>query len=381
MAYFDYAATNTYISEKVLKTICHMLCHENANPSSQYYPGYMAKEVVANARREIAKHFQCQPEEIIFTSGGSEADNMAIKGVVFASSAKKKHIITTNIEHKAVLETCKFLELQGLAEVTYLNVDKLGYVSPDQLAEAINENTILVSIMMQNNETGVRQDIKSLAEVARKRNVLFHTDAVQAAGKTKINLEEIGVDLMSVSGHKFGAPKGVGFLYVRKGTPVEPLIHGGGQEFGMRAGTENVAYIAALEAAVSRIRYEDAEVVSEIISKFSLRLMSEFGDNVFFANTNYGSGILSFALRGVDALELQSYLDDNQIFVSVGSACSSGEKKPSHVLEALGKSKDIINNFIRVSVSADTTKWEIDDLIDHLKFYYSLKNENGGNEV
>ena len=374
MANFDYAATKPEIADEVIEKIISVLKTNNGNPSAVYKIGRTAKELLENARKNVSDVLGCKPEEIIFTSGGSEADNMAIKGVVFASLAEKKHIITTKMEHKAVLETCKFLEVHGLAEVTYLEPGVTQYITPCQLEEAIRDDTILISIMSVNNEIGTTNPIHRLSEVAHKHGILFHTDAVQFSRVGVPRVWELGVDLMSISGHKFGAPKGVGVLYIKDGVAIEPLIHGGGQEFGLRAGTENLAYIVALGEAIKTLPKYDFE--KQFTQSMHLRTMlrDAFKDDIKFVSENSDiSGILNFAIKDIPALELQAFLDMNNIYMSIGSACSSGDPKASHVLEAFKIPESEIHNYMRVSISAETTDDEIDEFVALLKFYVSMK--------
>jgi len=374
MKNFDYAATNPKIDDEIIDIISEVLKTNNGNPSAVYKIGRNAKEIMENARRNVADIFGCQPEEIIFTSGGSEANNMAIKGVVFASTNKRKHIITTKMEHKAILETCEFLEKHGFAEVTYLEPGNMEYITPCQLEDAITEDTVLISIMSVNNEVGITNPIYRLSEVAHKHGILFHTDAVQFSRVGVPIVWKLGVDLMSISGHKFGAPKGIGVLYIKTGTPIEPLIHGGGQEFGLRAGTENIAYIVALGEAIKKLpKYDFAEQFNQTI-RLRRKLKDAFKDDIKFASENSDiAGILNFAIKGVPASELQAFLDMNDICTSIGSACSSGDPKASHVLEALNIPEIEIHNYMRVSISETTTDDEIEEFISLLKFYTSMR--------
>lgn len=350
MIYLDGAAT------KELNTVSKMAVEEGlecwGNPSSTYDFSDKAKSLINVARRRVADSIGAKVNEIVFTSGGSESDNMAIKGVVFASKKEKKHIITTKIEHKAVIETCRFLEKHGLAEVTYLDVYRDGTVSTEELEMAIKPETILISIMAVNNEIGSVQPLRKISEIARFHGILFHTDAVQAYGKINIDVNELGIDLMSASGHKIGTPKGVGFLYVREGTPIEPLIHGGKQEFGLRAGTENVPYINALgySAMIIDPKKHHAETVQNKI-RLTDALKEEFGNEIYFAVSPRNTlGVLNVGFKGIDAITMQAYLNLNNIYVSIGSACNSGAKQPSHVLEAVGVPEDMVHNYIRISM-------------------------------
>lgn len=339
------------------------------NPSSNYDIADKAKGLVRIARKRVAESIGAREDEIIFTSGGTEADNMAIKGVVFASDKKRKHIITSKIEHKAVLETCKFLEKYGLAEVTYLDVDCNGIVDLEQLKYKITKDTILISIMTVNNELGVIQPIRKISEIAKNHGILFHTDAVQAYGKLQFDVNDLGVDLLSASGHKVGTPKGIGFLYAKMGTPVEPLIHGGGQELGWRAGTENVPYINALGYEASYIKQKPN---NHYIVANTNRLMRRFresldGELLFAVKPNVITGIFNIGFRDIDAVALQAFLNLNDIQVSIGSACNSGTKRPSHVLQAIGIPDKTIHNFIRLSMpDREMSDSELDEIVKAL---------------
>ena len=366
MIYLDGAATKE--PSKVSKMAIEEGMKYWGNPSSNYEFADKAKSLVRVARQRVAQSIGAREDEIIFTSGGSESDNMAIKGVVFASENKKKHIITSKIEHKAVLNTCAFLEKHGLAEISYIDVDENGVVDLKQLEYKINENTILISIMAVNNELGVVQPLRKIAEIAKKNNVLFHTDAVQAYGKFNLDVHDIGIDLMSASGHKIGTPKGIGFLYARMGVPVEPLIHGGGQELGWRAGTENVPYINALGYEAMNIDTNLHQAYTMVnTTKLVKKMKEQFGDDIRFA-TKPRNGCIVVGFEGVDAVALQALLSLNNIQVSIGSACNSGTKRPSHVLQAIGVQDDMIYNYIRMTMpSTELSDDEVTKIVEVLE--------------
>lgn len=367
MIYFDNAATSRPKSN-VSNQICAYISTKDrwGNPSSAYdfvEGDITIKKILYDKRTVIANAIGCKPEEIIFTSGGSESDNMAIKGVVFASDRPKKHIITSKIEHKAVLKSCEFLEKYGLAEVTYLNVNSLGIIDLDELKNAIREDTVLVSIMTINNEVGSVQPIKEISEILKPYNIPFHTDAVQAAGRMRLHVDELGVDLMSISGHKIGTPKGIGILYKRKGVRMEPLIHGGSQEFGLRAGTENIPYICGMSAAMENINNEENfQRIKELSHRFihNMDTLCGLGKDVrIIGRPTNETGIIAVAFKGIKADVLKQIMLENGIYVSVGSACNAGQTELSHVMKAIDTDEDWAENFIRVSLSADNSESEI----------------------
>lgn len=367
MIYFDNAAT-TMVSPTVRDAMLPYLNTAFGNPSSIFYSlGASARSNMEEARSNIAEILGASPKEIYFTASGSEADNWAIKGAVLKSD--KKHIITSAIEHHAVLHTCEFLEKQGY-RVTYLPVDENGLVSPADLEAAICPDTALVSIMYANNEIGTIQPIRVLAEIAHKKGVLFHTDAVQAVGTVPVNVEELGVDMLSLSAHKFHGPKGIGVLYIKKGVRIERLIHGGGQERGMRAGTENTPYIVGLSAALS-------EAVENIEEKnaYVKRLRDKLIDGVMEAvphtrlNGDRGNrlpGNANFSFRFIEGEGLLLHLSLAGFAVSSGSACASASLDPSHVLLAIGLPHEIAHGSLRVSLSADNTEEEVDAFLKAL---------------
>lgn len=367
MVYADHAAT-TAVSEKALAAMLPYLREQYGNPSGIYKVGRGAKQALNEARETVAKAIGAQPEEIYFTGGGSEADNWALKGVAELKKEKGRHIITTQIEHHALLNTAHWLEEQGF-EVTYLPVDMLGRVSVDAVEEAIREDTILISVMAANNEIGTIQPIAEIGAVARKHGILFHTDAVQAVGHIPIHVEDMQIDLLSLSGHKFGGPKGVGALYMRKGVRLPALIHGGGQEKGIRGGTENVAgfvgMAAALEESVAHLEENTAKV-----SALRDRLINGLLQIPFTALTgdpvNRLPGIASFVFECVEGESMVLMLDYKGICASSGSACSSGSLDPSHVLMAIGLLHEVSHGSLRLSLGAENTEEDVDYILEQL---------------
>ena len=392
--YADNSAT-TKVSETVLSEMLPYFTEEYGNPSSNYRLGRNAGRAVEDARARIAAVFGCQPSEIYFTSGGSEADNWAIKGAADKLSAKgKKHIITTAFEHHAVLHTCEYLEKKGF-ERTYLPVGDKGYVTAKQVEDAIREDTALVTVMYANNEIGTIMPIPEIAEVCHKKGVLFHTDAVQAVGNVPINVKEQGIDMMSMSGHKIHAQKGIGFLYVRKGIVLPNLIHGGGQEKGRRAGTENVPAIVGLARAV-----EDAcaDIPAKIgrISAIRDHIIDGILSSIPAARLNGGiehrlAGNINISFLGVEGESLLLMLDMNGICASSGSACTSGSLDPSHVLLSIGLPHEVAHGSMRLSIADPITMEDGDYIIEVVKtvvekirnmspLWEDIKNKKQGTE-
>jgi cysteine desulfurase NifS len=365
--YLDNSAT-TQVAPAVRDAMQPYLSEQLGNPSSIHGVGRTAKEAVETARRQIAKLINCRPRRLILTGGGSESDNLAIKGVAFAARDRGNHLITSTIEHPAVLQTCRFLEQTGY-RVTYLPVDEYGLVNPVDLTESIDDETILVSIMMANNEVGTIQPIKDLCAITHERGVLFHTDAVQAVGKMPVDVEDLAVDLLTLSGHKFHGPKGVGGLYAKKDVPLEALVHGGAQEAGVRAGTENVPAIVGLgkAAELARLnmdRWKDVSILRD-------RLEAGVRELVPSARLNghperRAPNILNLTLPKLRGESLVVALDQHGVSLSSGSACKSGSPDPTHVLLAMGHSDDEAHCSIRFSLAHDTNQDDIDDTIDAL---------------
>lgn len=366
--YLDYNAT-TPVDPRVVEAMIPYLKEHFHNPSSVYSGAKETKKAIEEAREKIASLIGASPKEIIFTGGGSEADNHAIKGVAFALQEKGKHIITSSIEHHAVLHACQFLEKIGF-EVTYLPVDKYGIVHPHSLRKAIRDDTILVTIMMANNEIGTIEPIKELAEVAHEKNVLFHTDAVQAVGKIPVNVKELGVDLLSLSAHKFYGPKGVGALYIRKGLKIHPLIHGGGQERGRRAGTENVAGIVgagkAAEIAMKEMGEEERKIrpLRDRLEKELVKRIPEVVVNGHPEKRLYNT--LNICVKYIEGEGMLALMDFHGISASSGSACTSGSLEPSHVLLAIGLPHEIAHGSLRFSFGKYNTEEDVDKVIEVL---------------
>ena len=364
--YADNAAT-TAVSKRVLDAMLPYMTEQFGNPSSIYKLGRDAEKAITEVREKIASAIGCSASEIFFTSGGSEADNWAIRSAALRLGAKgKKHIITTNFEHHAVLHTCEFLEKQGF-EVTYLPVDEMGLITAEQVKNAIREDTALVTIMYANNEIGTIMPIKEIGEVCREKGVWFHTDAVQAVGNVPINVKEQNIDLMSCSGHKIHAQKGIGFLYVKKGIPMTNLIFGGAQERGRRAGTENVPAIMGLGEAVTAA-CENIPEKMERVSKMRDRLIE--GITKIPCSRLNGDpkqrlcGNVNISFLGVEGESLLLLLDANGICASSGSACTSGSLDPSHVLLALGRPHEVAHGSMRLTMSDETTDEDIDYILE-----------------
>ena len=366
--YLDYAAT-TPTHPEVVKAMLPYFSDAFGNPSSLYSYGLEARQAIEVARNRVAESIGAKNEEIVFTGGGSEADNFAIKGVAYANSHKGNHIITSVIEHHAVLETCKFLEKRGF-KVTYLPVDKYGLVDPEKVRKAIAEKTILISIMHANNEIGTIQPIGEIGKIARKAKVYFHTDAVQTTGHIPVNVNELKVDMLSMSAHKFYGPKGVGVLYIRKGTKVVSLIHGGEQESGRRAGTENVPGIVGLGKAIELAGLEMAKETERLIALRNKLIKGILGkiDNVQL-NGHPEHRLPNNVNVSIDYIEGESTclnLDLEGICISTGSACSSSSAEPSHVLLAVGLSHEQARSSLRFTMGHLTTEEDIDRVLEVL---------------
>lgn len=367
--YADNSAT-TKVSKKALDAALPYFCEQFGNPSSIYKLGMDSAKAVLKAREQVANALGAKRAgEIFFTSGGSEADNWAIRGAAQLGAKKgKKHIITTVFEHHAVLHTCKFLEDMGF-EVTYLPVDKDGYITAEQVENAIREDTCLVTTMFANNEIGTIQPIKEIAEVCHKHNVLFHTDAVQAVGHVEINVQEMGIDMLSLSGHKIHAPKGVGALYCRTGISLPNLIYGGAQERGKRAGTENVPSIVALGVAITDA-VKDIPEKNAKLSKMRDRLVSEI-TKIHLTRVNGGmenrmAGNANISILGVEGEALLLRLDMAGICASSGSACTTGSLDPSHVLLSLGLPHEVAHGSLRISLGDENTEEDVDYILEVL---------------
>lgn len=369
--YMDNNAT-TQVKPEVVEAMKPYFTEIYGNASSKFYSiGRRAEQELSRLRESVAKNIGAdKANEVYFTASGCEADNWAIKGVAFANKSRGNHIITSKIEHHAVLNTCEYLEKHGF-EVTYLDVDESGFVSPEAVEAAIKDSTVLISIMTANNEIGTIEPIKQIAEVAKKHKVLFHTDAVQAMGHMKINVKELGVDMLSLSAHKFHGPKGVGALYIRNGVRIDNLIHGGGQERGKRAATENLASIAGLAKALD-LATESLEKNTAVMTEKRDKLISGIKERIPYIKLNGPEGEkrlcnnVNFSFRYIEGESILMMLDMYNIAASTGSACASGSLDPSHVLLAIGLPHEIAHGSLRLSVSEDTTDEEIEYVLDVL---------------
>lgn len=367
--YLDHSAT-TAVKDEVVSAMIPYYNKEYGNPSSLYEIGREAKKAIEHARQQVAYAIGATPSEVYFTSCGSESDNLAIKGVVYANKRKGNHIITSKIEHPAVLETCKNLERKGY-RVTYLNCDEKGFIDLKQLEDEICNDTLLISIMMANNEIGTIQNIKEISNIAHKNNIIFHTDAVQAIGNIKINVNEMGIDMLSLSAHKFYGPKGIGALYVRKEVPFERIQDGGHQERGKRSGTENVAGIVGLGKAIeiANIQIEQYNKKLTELRMYFLQEIKKITKKIKI-NGDYDKrlpGNINISFKDQDSSEILLELSKRGICASGGSACSSGSNNPSHVLMAIGLEKSYLEGTIRISIGEENTKKQIDYLIKVLR--------------
>jgi cysteine desulfurase len=359
--YFDHSATTPVIPE-VADEVRKIMTDCYGNASTLYQTGQIAHQYLESARKKVANIFAADPKEIFFTSGGSESDNLAIKGVAEAYKNKGSHIIVFAIEHPAVLETCKYLEKHGY-QVTYIPPETNGIVDPEKIKAAITNQTILISVMMANNVIGTIQPIKEIATIARERGVIFHTDAVQAAGTLPINVQELGVDLLSISAHKFHGPKGVGALYVRKGTKIAPQIHGGGHERGKRSGTENVPGIVglakALEITNSEIN-EKANRLAKLRNKLVDGILAEVPEVKFLGDREKRlPGNACFSFKYIEGESLVLHLDMAGIAAASGSACASHSLEPSHVLLGIGLPAVEAHGSLRITLGRENTETEV----------------------
>ena len=366
--YFDNAAT-TRVKKEVVEAMLPYCTEKYGNPSSMYTKGREARRAVEEAREKVAHLINAKPNEIYFTSCGSESDNTAIKGIAYANWRKGKHIITSKIEHPAVLHTCQSLEKQGF-EVTYINVDANGFIKLDELKNSIRNDTILISIMFANNEIGTIQPIEEIAKIAKMYNILFHTDAVQACGNIPIDVKRMGIDLLSLSGHKLYATKGIGALYVRSGIEFEKFMDGGHQEKNKRAGTENVPGIVALGKACELAKnnlQNHMKHLQEIRDYYINKLESKISDvRLNGTRKKRLPGNANFSFKGVEGEALLLNLDAKGICASSGSACTTGSNSPSHVLTAIGLSQELANGALRTTFGEENTKEDVDYLIDSL---------------
>ena len=367
--YLDYSAT-TPVKEEVLKEMIPYFTEKFGNPSSLYDKGLESKDAVTHAREQVADLINAKPSEVYFTAGGTESDNWALFGTAEKLKSKGNHIITTKIEHHAILHSCAYLEKEGY-EVTYLDIDKDGRISLKQLEEAITDKTILISIMLVNNEIGTVQPIKEAAAIAKKHGVLFHTDAVQGLGNVDIDVKDMGVDMMSMSSHKIYGPKGSGALYIRKGVVIDNYLHGGAQENRRRAGTENLTGIVGFgkAAELAKANFKGhVEHCSSLRNYLKDRIISEIPDTyVNGTMENRHPGNINITFKYIEGESILLLLNQFGISVSTGSACSSTSLEPSHVLTALGVPVEMIHGTVRFTVGDFTTKEDIDYVVDNLK--------------
>ena len=366
--YFDNAAT-TPVRKEVLDKMLPFFSENYGNPSSVYEIGARSKTYINEARKKVADAIGCDPKELFFTSCGSEADNWAIKGAAFANRKKGNHIITSAIEHHAVLHTLQYLEKQGF-EVTYLPVNEFGEISLDDLKNAIKDTTILITVMFANNEIGTIEPIEEIAKIAKEHGILFHTDAVQAIGAVEIDVKKMGIDMLSMSGHKFNGPKGVGALYVRRGVKIDNFVHGGGQENGRRAGTENTPGIIGLAEAIE-IATKNIPEKAKKISELRDYAIAEIEKRIPYCRLNGHRtkrlcGNINFSFEFIEGESLLLMLDIKGVAASSGSACTSGSLDPSHVLLGIGLKHEIAHGSLRISLGYQNTKEEIDYLLDIL---------------
>ena len=370
LIYLDNAAT-TKTAPEVLEAMLPYFSEYYGNPSSIYDFGQKSKEAVTRGRQQIADVLNARKEDIYFTAGGSEADNWALKATFEAYKSKGNHIITTKIEHHAILHTCEYLEKERGAKITYLDVDENGIVRLDELEKAITPETILISVMFANNEIGSIQPIKEIGAIAKEHGILFHTDAVQAFGQVPINVDELGIDMLSSSGHKLNGPKGIGFLYIRKGVKIRSFVHGGAQERKRRAGTENVPGIVGYGAAAERaIRTMEERTAKEIQVRdhFIDRIMKEIPYVKLNGHpTKRLPNNVNVSFQFIEGESMLLMLDNYGVCASSGSACTSGSLDPSHVLLAIGLPHEIAHGSLRMTLSEETTMEDADFVVDKLK--------------
>lgn len=367
--YLDNAATTPMDSE-VLESMLPFMREQYGNPSAIYSMGSSAKKAVNQAKRRIAAILNAKQEEIFFTAGGTEADNWALKMVMETYRYKGRHLITTAIEHHAILHTCRYLETQGV-EVTYLGVDEDGVIDLEELKQAIRPDTVLISVMFANNEVGTVEPIREIGEIARERGILFHTDAVQAFGQVPIDTEEMHIDLLSASGHKINGPKGVGFLYIRSGLELHSMLHGGAQESGRRAGTENVPGIVGMAVAAQKAA-DNMKTKGAAEMKLQDYLIDRIEREIPYCRLNGHRtkrlpGNVNFSFRFIQGESLVLMLDRKGICASSGSACTSGELNPSHVLLALGRNEEEAEGALRITLSEKNSMEEMEFVVECLK--------------
>jgi len=366
--YLDNAAT-TPVKQEVLEAMLPYFTEKYGNPSSIYRLGQTTRAAIDEAREKVAKAIGANSREIFFTGGGSEADNWAIKGIAYANKNKGNHIITSKIEHHGVLHTCEYLEKNGF-QVTYLDVDENGVVNIEQLKDSITDKTILITIMFANNEIGTIQPIKEIGSIARENKIYFHTDAVQAIGNIKINVDDLNIDLLSMSAHKLYGPKGVGALYIRQGVKIHPHIHGGAQEKNRRAGTENVPAIVGFGKAIE-LAYETIDEHNKNLIRLRDKLIRDIREKIDYVKLNGHPenrlpGNVNFSFEFIEGESLLLSLDMVGIAASSGSACTSGSLDPSHVLLAIGLPHEIAHGSLRLTLGDFNTEEELDYVVENL---------------
>jgi cysteine desulfurase len=378
--YVDHAAT-TPLRPEVLAAMLPYLTEEWGNPSSVYAPGRRAAQAITRARDTLADIFNCAREEVVFTGSGSEGANLAIKGVAMAAARKgKRHLITSRVEHHAVLDTCRWLAKFEGFRLTELDVDEHGTIDLNQLERALADDTALVSVMYANNEVGTIQPIRDIVQMVHSRNALVHTDAVQAAAHLTLDVESLGVDLLSIAAHKFYGPKGVGALYIRSGTTLLPQTQGGGQERGRRSGTENVASIVGLAEALA-LAQDERPTTTPRLRAFSERLLSELPTRIAACRVtghpqNRLAGHASFAFQDVEIAPILLGLDKHDIWASSGSACTSASSEPSHVLIGMGLSRDWLFGALRITFGATNTAADVDVLLETIPPLVAMARES-----
>ena len=364
----DHGAT-TPVDPLVVDAMLPYFTEKFGNASSLHSFGQEAASALEQARQQVAKSIGAKPEEIIFTSGGTESDNLAIKGVAYRNSKKGKHIITSTIEHPAILNACAYLEKEGF-EVTYVAADSAGIIDMDELKKAIRDDTILISVMHANNEIGTIQPISDISKLAKEKGIYLHTDAVQSLGKIPVNVDELGVDLLSLSSHKIHGPKGVGALYVRKGTPLQALAHGGSHERRMRAGTENISGIVGFAKAVSlsdERLVDDAKNMTQLRDSLIAKVMDSIDDVALSGHpTKRLPNNINLRFSFIEGESMLLFLDMKGIAISTGSACSSKSLEPSHVLTAIGLRPEDSHGSLRITLGKDNTQEEVDYVVDAL---------------
>ncbi len=367
LSYLDHAAT-THVDERVVEAMLPYFRERWGNPSSVYSNGRIARRALDESRDTVAGVLNCRPNEVLFTSGGSESDNLAIKGVAFARRAEGDHIVSSRIEHHAVLHTCEWLERHFGFRVTYVDVDRHGMVDPEQYERAVGPGTTVVSIMLANNEIGTLQPLAQLAEIAHRQGAVFHTDAVQAGGVLDLDVDRLGVDLLSLSAHKLYGPKGVGVLYLRRGTPLLPQMQGGGQERGIRSGTEDVPGMVGMAEAL-RLAHEEMESRNEHARRLRDRLVEGILEHVPGAHltghpTNRLPNNASFVFEDTDGESILLNLDQYDICASSGSACTSGTLEVSHVLKALGLPIELARGRLRLTTGLNANDADVDRALE-----------------